>query len=76
LKAPVFFSIRLPHPIVQESDMTNIDHSSNAKPNTNGNVELTFDELETAAGGMRKSSGGNTSGVMFLVFTFKLVAVK
>lgn len=38
--------------------------------------ELTADELEcVSGGGSRKSAGGSVSGAMFLVFTFKLVAV-
>ena len=57
--------------------MTIIDISANTKSATKHDLELTPDELETvSAGGMRKSSGGNVSGVMFLTFTFKLVAVK
>ena len=31
---------------------------------------------ESVSLGLRKSAGGNTSGVVFLQFTFKLVAVK
>ena len=38
-------------------------------------IELTRGELETVVGG-RKSSGGDTSGHTYLVFNFKLVAVK
>ena len=38
-------------------------------------VELTQDELETVTAGSSKS-GGNTSGHIYLVFQFKLVAVK
>jgi hypothetical protein len=38
-------------------------------------IELTRGELETVVGG-GKSSGGNTSGHTYLVFNFKLVAVK
>lgn len=36
---------------------------------------LSEDELNSVAGGMRKSAGNQASGVMFLAFTFKLVAV-
>jgi bacteriocin-like protein len=36
--------------------------------------ELTEDELAHVSGG-RKSAGGEVSGINFLVFTFKLVAV-
>jgi bacteriocin-like protein len=36
---------------------------------------LSEDELNAVSGGMRKSAGGQASGVMFLAFTFKLVAV-
>lgn len=32
-------------------------------------------ELNAISGGMRKSGGNQASGVMFLAFTFKLVAV-
>jgi len=32
--------------------------------------------FQTVALGMRKSAGGNASGIFFVVFTFKLVAVK
>jgi len=38
-------------------------------------VELKSDELETVVGG-GKSSGGSTSSHTYLVFNFKLVAVK
>jgi hypothetical protein len=37
--------------------------------------ELAADELECVSGG-RKAGSQGTSGVMFLKFTFKLVAVK
>jgi type VI secretion system secreted protein Hcp len=32
--------------------------------------------FDTVALGLRKSAGGNTSGIIYLVYTFKLVAVK
>jgi hypothetical protein len=38
--------------------------------------ELAADELECVSGGVRKSGGSEASGVMFLAFTFRLVAVK
>ncbi|HEX3995370.1 MAG TPA: bacteriocin [Acetobacteraceae bacterium] len=39
------------------------------------NSVLSDDELNAVSGGVRKSAGGQASGVMFLAFTFKLVAV-
>jgi hypothetical protein len=36
---------------------------------------LSKDELNAVSGGLRKSAGTQTSGVMFLAFTFKLVSV-
>jgi bacteriocin-like protein len=43
-------------------------------PNPLANLSaLSEDELSAVSGGMRKSAGGNTSGVMFLTYTFKLV---
>ena len=36
---------------------------------------LSADELSAVSGGVRKSGGGQASGVMFLAFTFKLVSV-
>ncbi len=42
-------------------------------PNQQSNVAtLSEDELNAVSAGMRKSAGGNASGVMFLAFTFKL----
>ncbi len=39
-------------------------------------TELTDAELDAVSGGgMRKSSGGNAAGKIYLVFNFKLVAV-
>jgi bacteriocin-like protein len=35
---------------------------------------LSEDELNAVSGGMRKSAGGQASGVVFLAFKFKLVA--
>jgi hypothetical protein len=54
--------------------MSNVDISANAKPETKR--DLTLDELETVSGGTPKAGGHSTGGAMFLVFTFKLVAVK
>lgn len=53
--------------------MTNMDHT---RPETKRDVELAFDELEAVPGGTRKSAGSTATGVFFLHFTFKLVAVK
>jgi bacteriocin-like protein len=36
---------------------------------------LSDDELNAVSGGLRKSAGGQASGVMFLAFAFKLVSV-
>jgi hypothetical protein len=59
------------------NDMT--DKSRNpaaATPNRLANESaLSEDELSAVSGGMRKSAGNQTSGVMFLAFAFKLVAV-
>jgi hypothetical protein len=55
--------------------MTNINVSAHTNPETR-NVELTLDVLENVSGGGMRKSSGNTSGTMFLTFTFKLVAVK
>jgi hypothetical protein len=38
-------------------------------------AELTEAQLGAVSGGLRKSSGGNTAGQMYLTFNFKLVAV-
>jgi hypothetical protein len=47
---------------------------NNASPNQSATVSaLSDDELNAICGGMRKSAGNQTSGVMFLAFTFKLV---
>ena len=38
--------------------------------------ELTIQDLDTVVGGMRKSAGSATSGVMFLTFQFAVVPTK
>jgi len=43
---------------------------------TRGTHELTEKDLGTVVGGTRKSAGSGATGVMYLAFTFKLVAVK
>jgi hypothetical protein len=60
--------------VIPESDMSNTDISANRTLETKRDL-LTLDELETVSAG-NKSSGGNTGGHMYLVFNFKLVAVK
>jgi len=57
------------------SSALNIDISAGTTPATKR--DLTLDELETVSAGGAHKSGGNTgSGQTFLVFRFKLVAVK
>ena len=48
------------------------DATPNRLPNGSALSEA---DLNAVSGGMRKSAGGQASGVMFLAFTFKLVAV-
>lgn len=56
------------------TDRTRKPTDVSANPLTNVS-ELSADELNAVSGGMRKSAGNQASGVMFLAFSFKLVAV-
>jgi hypothetical protein len=53
--------------------MTNVEITANPQPDQN-NRELTQHELEAVSAGGK--SNGNAAGHTYLVFNFKLVAVK
>jgi hypothetical protein len=58
---------------MEEDDMTSRNSTAAVPPNEN--LELALDELEAASGG-GKTGGNTTPGHIYLVFNFKLVAVK